>query len=137
MITALAHACFTVRDMEATLVFYRDKLGLSEAFAWLREDGSKSGVYLHVGARSFLEFFEEGVAESTEGRSYRHLCFEVDDIEETVAALRKGGVEVTDARVGDDRSLQAWLADPDGNRIELHQYTPESRQRPSLAVEIK
>ena len=31
-----------------------------------------------------------------------------------------------------DRSLQAWLADPDGNRIELHQYRPESKQSPSL-----
>jgi hypothetical protein len=27
-----------------------------------------------------------------------------------------------------DRSHQAWIVDPDGNRIELHGYTPESKQ---------
>jgi len=34
--------------------------------------------------------------------------------------------------LGSDNSYQCWLDDPDGNRIELHQYTPESRQTPHL-----
>ena len=34
--------------------------------------------------------------------------------------------------MGGDNSWQAWTCDPDGNRIELHQYTPESKQTPSL-----
>jgi len=66
------------------------------------------------------------------GQSYQHLCLEVDDINATVEDLRAKGIEVTDPALGSDRSWQSWLADPDGNRIELHQYTPESRQRPWL-----
>ena len=65
--------------------------------------------------------------------SYQHFCLEVDDLTGTVAAMRAHGVEVSDPKTGRDRSLQAWLADPDGNRIELHQYTPQSKQLPSLA----
>ncbi len=34
--------------------------------------------------------------------------------------------------MGSDHSWQAWLSDPDGNRVELHQYTPESWQTPAL-----
>ena len=45
--------------------------------------------------------------------------------------LMDGGV-VTAPNLGADHSWQAWLADPDGNRIELHQYTPESKQTPWL-----
>ena len=132
MITGVAHVCFTVRNMDAALAFYRDRLGMTEAFAWRRPDGSKSGVYLHVGRRTFLELFEGDVGEPAARPSYRHLCLEVDDINATVAELRAKGVEVTDVKLGDDRAWQAWTSDPDGNRIELHQYTPESKQTPSL-----
>ncbi|KKL81635.1 hypothetical protein LCGC14_1992800, partial [marine sediment metagenome] len=31
-----------------------------------------------------------------------------------------------------DRDVLRWLDDPDAFRIELHQYTPESRQTPHL-----
>jgi predicted enzyme related to lactoylglutathione lyase len=59
------------------------------------------------------------------------LHWAVEDFEGTVAALRKNGVEVTGAKPGMDHSWQAWIQDPDGNRIELHAYTPESWQFPS------
>jgi len=133
MITGLAHVCFHVRSLDAALAFYRDRLGLAEAFPYLREDGTKFGVYLHVGGRNFIELFEGKVDDTTGRPSYSHFCLEVDDIEQTASELRTRGVEVTDVKLGDDGSLQAWLADPDGNRIELHQYTPESKQAPSLA----
>jgi predicted enzyme related to lactoylglutathione lyase len=54
----------------------------------------------------------------------------VDDVAAAVKALRAKGVEVTDPKMGTDHSWQAWLSDPDGNRIELHGYTPESKQAP-------
>jgi predicted enzyme related to lactoylglutathione lyase len=41
-------------------------------------------------------------------------------------------LEITTPALGSDGSWQAWLADPDGNRIELHMYTPESKQAPHL-----
>ena len=41
---------------------------------------------------------------------------------------RAQGVEVSDAKLGGDNAWQAWITDPDGNRIELHCYTPQSQQ---------
>ncbi len=132
MIMGLAHVCFTVSDLDASQVFYCDKLGLRHAFDFVRDDGARYGMYLHVGGRNFVELFTGELAEPAEGQAYRHLCLEVDDMEAAAEELRRRGVEVSDVKLGGDQSYQAWLTDPDGNRIELHQYTPDSWQTPSL-----
>ena len=133
MIKGLAHVCFTCRDLAASEAFYVETLGMRHAFDFVNEEGRRFGVYVHAGERTFIELFEGKVGERAEGQAYRHVCLEVDDIEATVAELRARGVEVSDPKLGSDGSWQAWLADPDGNRIELHCYTPESQQAPSLA----
>ena len=133
MITGLAHTCFTVSDLEQSLAFYRDQLGLAEAFDFVNEEGHRFGIYLHFGGRNFIELFEGTLENPASGQSFRHICLEVDDIEATTATLRERGVEVSPVKLGKDQSYQAWITDPDGNRIELHQYTPESWQAPSLA----
>ena len=133
MITGVAHACFTVSDLERSLAFYRDGLGFTPAFDFRDENGRRFGLYLYVGGRNFIEIFEGQVGDPAEGQSFRHICLEVDDIQATVKTLRERGVEVSDPKLGKDQSYQAWITDPDGNRFELHQYTPESWQAPSLA----
>ena len=130
MITAFAHVCFVVKDLAASEAFYRDKLGLRVAFEFLDYNGERFGLYIHVGGRSFIELFKGTLASQAEGQTYQHLCLEVDDIHQTVAELRSNGIESTDVQMGSDQSYQSWLSDPDGNRIELHQYTDDSKQAP-------
>ncbi|NLX42479.1 MAG: VOC family protein [Chloroflexi bacterium] len=133
IISGLAHVCFTVSDLQASVDFYCGKLGMTKAFEFRRPDGTWHGQYIHAGGRNFIELFVGTLGEPAEGQSYRHICLEVADIEETVAVLRQRGAEVTEIKMGGDGSYQAWLADPDGNRIELHQYMPDSKQTPYLA----
>jgi len=133
MITGVAHVCLGVRDLNVSEAFYRDALGLKHAFDFINEEGNRFGAYFHVGGRNFIELFEGDAAGPVEGQAYRHTCLEVDDIEKAVAELRSRCAEVTNPVLGSDGSWQAWTADPDGNRIELHQYTPESKQTPYLA----
>ncbi len=132
MITGLAHICFTVSNLQRSIDFYGHKLGLKPLFEFRRDDGSQFGQYFHLGQRTFLELFEGEIDANPERPAYRHFCLEIDDIQATVAEFRKQGVEVSDPKLGNDRSWQAWLNDPDGNRIELHQYTAESKQLPGL-----
>ena len=132
MITGIAHACFTVSNLERSIQFYRDGLGLAPAFDFTDENGRRYGLYLHAGGRNFIELFERPLVARAEGGSFRHVCLEVDDIQATVGALRERGIEVSDPKLGTDRAWQAWITDPDGNRFELHQYTPESKQAPAL-----
>ena len=128
MIRGLAHVCYTVRDIEKSVDFYQNQLGLGHAFDFINAEGKRHGVYLKAGQRSFIELFEGAHDDRSDKQSYRHICLEVDDIEVTVAELRSRGIEVGPITLGGDRSWQAWLEDPDGNRIELHCYTPESKQ---------
>jgi catechol 2,3-dioxygenase-like lactoylglutathione lyase family enzyme len=132
MIRNLAHLCFIVRDLDASIRFYCEQLGLKLAFVRTNPAGQRYGAYIFVGARNFLELFTGDVPKDIAPGRYQHVCFEVDDMPGTVQKLRAAGVEVSEPKVGMDRSLQAWLSDPDGNKIELHQYTAESLQAPAL-----
>lgn len=136
MVKGLAHICFVVRDLEASEAFYCDKLGFERAFDFVNEHGRRFGVYLKIGGRNFIELFEEKGAKAqgqTERQSaaggYHHFCLEVDDIAAVVGELVGRGVEVSEVKKEEaDGSYQAWLSDNEGNKIELHQYTPESKQ---------
>ncbi|MDI9585173.1 MAG: VOC family protein [Acidobacteriota bacterium] len=131
MLKALAHACYTVRDLDAAIDFYVGKLGMTQAFDFINDKGERYGVYLHVAGRSFIELFT-GTHDASQGGSYRHICLEVEDVAQAVEILRERGVEISDAKLGMDNSWQAWITDPDGNRLELHSYTSESWQAPAL-----
>lgn len=130
MLKALAHTCYVVRDLDAAQAFYADALGMTPAFDFINEAGERFGVYLHVGGRSFVELFVGNP--TVNAGSYQHLCLEVEGLHDWVPQLRALGVEVSDPVLGSDNSWQAWLTDPDGNRIELHEYTETSQQAPWL-----
>jgi len=132
MIIGHAHTCFIVSDLAQIVDFYVNKLGLKLAFDFRREDGARFGVYIRLGNRTFLEFFEGSLNARAEQQSYAHLCLECDDVARTVDEFRSRGVDVSDPILGIDQSWQAWLSDPVGNRIELHAYTPASWQTPHL-----
>ena len=55
---------------------------------------------------------------------------------EVKAMLESRGIEVTNMKTGIDHSIQAWIKDPDGNAIELMEYTHASLQlrRPAPAA---
>jgi lactoylglutathione lyase len=132
MIKGLAHVCFIVRKLQIGQDFYEHKLGFKPVFDFIDDKGKKFGVYLHAGERIFVELFEGDHDGPVDRQSFRHVCLEVDDLAATVAQLKDKGIKVTDPALGTDHSWQAWLADPDGNKIELHQYTPESKQMKAL-----
>ena len=130
MIRSLAHICFTVRDLAASTAFYGDQLGFEQAFPFINEAGERFGQYFHIGHGTFLELCQGDHTDLDASQSYRHFCLQVEDIDAEVVRLREAGLEVGDVTTGSDNSFQAWLTDPDGNHIELHQYTPESKQAP-------
>ena len=132
MITGLAHVCFVVNDLDASIKFYTEVMGFTQGFDFISEQGERFGIYLRVGRRTFVELFQGDLAARAEQQSYQHFCLEVEDFDKTVEELRARGAEVTDVKLGMDKSWQGWIVDPDGNRMELHGYTDESWQKPYL-----
>jgi catechol 2,3-dioxygenase-like lactoylglutathione lyase family enzyme len=139
MITRLGHLCLRTHQLPAMTAFYRDVLGLPVKFGLQHDDGTTFGYYFAAGHTTFVEIFDHaGAAKQwggpggrlgpNEGVHYNHFCLEVTGLEEFCARLTAAGVEVTPIRVGMDHSKQAWIKDPDGNAIELMEYTPRSLQ---------
>ena len=129
-IVDLGHPAFACHDLDASLEFYA-KLGITESFRLLHDDGSVMLVYLQVAGDRFIELFPGGPSpEERSGKtSFKHICLAVDDLEATVEDLRGKGITIdVEPTMGLDFNMQAWIADPDGNKIELMQYSPESPQ---------
>ena len=130
MIRSLAHACFVVGDLDRAMRFYCDGLGMTLAFDFKNDQGQRRGAYLACGGRTFVEMFvgQPAPADPNGKNSYRHISLEVDDIEALRKSLTAVGAQLSERKMGGDHSWQAWTADPDGNAIELHEYTAESMQ---------
>lgn len=129
-IVDLGHPAFACHDLEASLAFYA-KLGIHESFRLMREDGSLMLIYLHIAGDRFIEVFPNGpsAAETAGKQSFMHVCLAVDDIVAFVEEIRARGITIdVEPKMGLDFNIQAWIADPDGNKIELMQYSPESPQ---------
>jgi lactoylglutathione lyase len=137
MIKQLAHINFFSDRAPELLDFYAKQLGLTIKFTLDHADGVAFGWYVDCGNGTFIEIFDQQgavkewggqVVELKKGGLFRHLCFEIRDIEGYKQALEERGLHVSPITVGMDHSKQAWIKDPDGNDIELMEYTPQSYQ---------
>jgi catechol 2,3-dioxygenase-like lactoylglutathione lyase family enzyme len=137
MIRQLAHLNFYTNDLSRIIDFYVDKLGMKIKFTLNNKQGQPFGYYFGCGNTTFLEFFDQAMAAKvwggtvqllTDGTRYRHFCLEVTGLDEYCEMLKSKGVAVRDISMGMDNSRQAWVADPDGNEIELMEYGAASLQ---------
>jgi len=133
----LAHLNFVTDDLNRIIDFYVNKLGMKVKFTLNDKKGRPFGYYFECGNATFLEFFDQAMAAEewggqvavlTEGTRYRHFCLEVVGLDDYCKKLKSKGVEVSNISMGMDNSRQAWIADPDGNAIELMEYGPLSLQ---------
>jgi lactoylglutathione lyase len=130
-ISSLAHVALKVKDMDKSLDFYVGKMGFPEMFR-LHRDGKLWIVYLRITDDQYIELFPDGADDRAPGRDatgVNHFCLGVDDIDVVVDGLAKAGIPLTAAKkMGADYNYQAWIEDPDGNRIELMQMMPNAMQ---------
>jgi catechol 2,3-dioxygenase-like lactoylglutathione lyase family enzyme len=133
MFTRIAHVCLFASDLDRSVAWY-EKLGFETVFSFTRK-GSEFGVYLTFADHSFIEIFEDPNLGPVVNNGIAHFCLETDDIDAVVGRLTERGVTVTPKKLGVDNTWQVWLEDPDGNRFEVHQYTPASTQFSGGTVE--
>jgi lactoylglutathione lyase len=119
--------------------FYRDILGFPIKFGLQDRDGVTFGYYFDLGNSSFIEIFDHQLSarewnlptdtiERPAVTHYAHFCLECDNLEKLKAIWEAKGVKLTAIVVGKDYSRQMWTHDPDGNAIEIMEYTPDSLQ---------
>lgn len=138
MFRRLSHVCLITHQLERQIAYYRDKLGFTVQFRFHDERaGGEFGAYLACGDTTFIEIFDQKGAAAvwggdtsplTRGNQYSHFCLEVTGLEDLCDLLEGRGLTVSPIKTGIDYSAQAWLTDPDGNRIELMEFTHRSKQ---------
>lgn len=110
---AVHHVAINVDDVDAAVSFYCGVLGCEQRSD--RPEFRFAGAWLDAGGQQV--HLVEGITPPGHGQ---HFALLVDGLDDVVAELRGRGVEVSDPRpVGSSR--QAFLFDPAGNRVELHQ----------------
>ena len=122
------HTMVRVRDLEASLHFYRDLLGLVQTRRMDSEAGRFSLVYLAAPqdtARAETEkspevelTFNWDLEDYQGGRNFGHLAYAVDDIYATCRRLMEHGVTIN--RPPRDGRM-AFVRSPDNISIELLQ----------------
>lgn len=122
------HAMVRVKDLDASMRFYRDLLGLVETRRADYEAGRFTLVYLAAPAdKARAEAEQSPEVELTYnwddqdydgGRNFGHLAFQVDDIYAACQRLMDGGLVVN--RPPRDGHM-AFIRSPDGISIELLQ----------------
>jgi catechol 2,3-dioxygenase-like lactoylglutathione lyase family enzyme len=116
-------ATFPYRNLASAPAFYSDKLGLEQT------EGSVEDGYLvyRAGEGTSLLLFESDSPKKSDNTG---ATFEVDDLEQEMTRLRKKGIEFeeydlpgikTVNGVAEGMGKNAWIKDPDGNVLALHE----------------
>jgi catechol 2,3-dioxygenase-like lactoylglutathione lyase family enzyme len=143
-VTGLHHASLTVADLDRSLHFYRDLLGVpvreqvdaaAETFSAVSGEPSTDVriADLDLGDGRVLELIERRDGGAAPGHTGGHIAFQVDDIVATYRRLVKAGVEARSKpqSLGPEAGrhwagcIVVYLTDPDGATVELVQV-PEA-----------
>jgi lactoylglutathione lyase len=131
--TNLGHVAIRARDIEKTAAFYRDILGMPEAFRMQDPTGQKLGsIHIFVAPNQYIEIFPGGTEILKPGNNtigFHHICIEVDDAAKAIEEVRSKGAPIdTELKTGLSRCIQFWTHDPDGNAVEFMELPPDCLQ---------
>lgn len=121
MIKRLLHTRYRVQDLERTVDFYRNVLGLEEVRRSTSGRGSQLVFFKAPGSSELIEICKyDGSGPVQVGPDLTHLAFEVEDLEAFAARAEEMGYPLSD---GPHRtasgSVIAFIDAPEGYEIEL------------------
>ena len=143
MLKQIAHVGITVSDMEQSIAFYRDVLGLKLVDRMVMEGDSTDRLFGEENMRAELAYlnggdgmhcppvelicFTENPAEAytmnLHATCISEICFQVNSLDEEYRRLKRLGVtflsKPQNFELGGNRSKAVYFRDPDGNILEL------------------
>ena len=111
----LNHVTLYVRDLEASVVFYGDVLGLPRL---LRPDFGFAGAWFALGSQQL--HLNVDTQNRDNERYSLHIAFLVQDASAAAQALQERGVTLQrEPSLRPDGAVQVFFFDPDGYLLEL------------------
>lgn len=124
MVKKLLHTRYRVKDLEKTVDFYKNVLGLQETRRQTSGRGSQLVFFKAPGSDEEIEickFDESGPV--VVGPDLTHLAFEVDDLEKFADDAKAKGYPLSDGpHKTSGGGLIAFIDAPEGYEIELIQH---------------
>ena len=122
MITKLLHTRYRVSDLEKTVEFYRDVLGLEETRRHTSGRGSQLVFFKAPGSNEEIEICKYDASGPVQvGPDLTHLAFEVTDMEEFAKHAASKGYPLSDGPHKGSSSIIAFVDAPEGYEVELIQ----------------
>ena len=147
MVSEIAHVGVTVSDIERSIAFYRDAVGLELIGRMVMEGGSTDRLFVSDGCRAEVAYLRKGRSDCPPleliqftsrdadaepadlfRTSISEICFLTDDIWADYDRMRGLGVdflsepqEFDSTEYGLGRSIAVYFRDPDGIVMELIQ----------------
>ncbi|MDR2657464.1 MAG: VOC family protein [Oscillospiraceae bacterium] len=122
-VKGLSHIGVIVSDIEASIVFYRDRLGFIVDQREELDRGTKL-AFIHAGT-CIIELIERPDRKTPEAPGpVDHICLDVSGIDELVGSLRAKGVTFMSDKVsalsgGLAGKRNIFLTGPDGEKLEF------------------
>lgn len=123
MVKKLLHTRYRVSDLEKTVAFYRDVLGLELIRQNTSPRGSQLVFFKAPGSEEEIEICKyDGSGEVKVGYDITHLAFEVDDLDAFAKHAAAKGYPLSDGPTPTSSgSVIAFIDAPEGYEIELIQ----------------
>lgn len=125
MVKKLLHTRYRVKDLEKTVSFYRDVLGLQEVRRHTSGRGSQLVFFKAPQSEEEVEickFDESGPV--VVGPDLTHLAFEVDDLDAFARESAAKGYPLSDGPHPSGSGRIAFIDAPEGYEIELIERSP-------------
>ncbi len=113
----LDHYTINVRDVDASVAFYTDALGLAKGE---RPPFDFPGAWLYCGERPVVHLIGGKAGGGPGTGSLDHVAFQASDLAEFTARLGALEVPFDERNVPDSELHQVFVEDPDGITIEIN-----------------
>ena len=125
MVKRLLHTRYRVADLDRTVAFYKDVLGLEEVRRSTSPRGSRLVFLKAPGSEELIELCQfDASGPVIVGPDLTHLAFEVDDLEAFAKHAAAKGHPLSDGPTPTGSgSIIAFIDAPEGYEIELIQHT--------------
>jgi len=118
------HVALSVKNLEDSIVFYKEHFGFVEVKRFVRPDLGGHAVFLGLGP-AHLELWQFDRQKRNQDDSsdlntlgYKHIALQVPDLESIYTQLKAKGLEITEPKQG-AVAKHCFVKDPDGLPVEL------------------
>ncbi len=116
-INALDHYNIKTADLDASVAFYTEILGLADG---PRPSFDAPGAWLYCGDRPVVHLTTGGTGKDSGTGAIDHVAFRAGGLDDTRARLNERGIAFRERDVPGRPLHQLFLTDPDGVTIEIN-----------------